>query len=157
MKNKKGFTLVEIIIVVVILGLLTVFVSTTFFGNSDKVKEKLNDQMLSNLKDALTFYSIDMKLKDCKGCNPGDVVLNYNCVPVNSDKEVEKMACSAHSISTTLAVLKAGSSPYFEDPAKHCYKLNASNQVMNESDVIVTIYKYNGKVYTDLNGIKCMK
>lgn len=68
--NKKGFTLVELLAVIVVLGIITgiaVISVNSFFG---KTKEKTEDVFISTITDALDIYlTYDAKKLDYKNCS----------------------------------------------------------------------------------------
>ncbi len=61
MNNKKGFTLVELLAVVVILGTIATVATFSVFGIIDKQKESLLKEQIANLKDAAQSYYIKSK------------------------------------------------------------------------------------------------
>lgn len=61
MNNKKGFTLVELLAVVVILGTIATVATVSVFGIIDKQKESLLKEQIANLKDAAQSYYIKSK------------------------------------------------------------------------------------------------
>jgi general secretion pathway protein G len=58
--NKKGFTLIEILIVMVILGLLAALVGPKMFGKVGKSKQKAAKAQISLLETALDTFRLDM-------------------------------------------------------------------------------------------------
>ena len=62
--NKKGFTLIELIAVLVILSLVIVVVATKGFGAFDKVKTEIDEQNLKTIKDAAEFLMTEVKYCD---------------------------------------------------------------------------------------------
>lgn len=151
--KKNGFTLVELIAVILILGLIIVLVATNFFSSGDGAKKKLDELMQNQIKDALKIYSIDMKLKDCHNCQSTN--LNVNCVTQNVNKNQEKNDCQAFGIEVSLGMLKMGN--YFEDLAKHCVKYDNNKKLIEDTDIVFKVYRYAGEYYYDLNGITCRK
>lgn len=151
--KKNGFTLVELIAVIVILGLIVTLVATNFFGGSDHSRKKLDEIMQNQLKDAIRVYAVDKNLKDCHNCTTPR--LNTNCVPENADKEIERQACAALGIEVTLGMLKVGD--YFTDTANHCQKLDGSNKKIDDNDVVLKMYRFEGEEFIDLNGVSCRK
>ena len=55
---RKGFTLIEIMIVIIILGLLASLVVPNLIGQSEQAKEKLVCVQMKSLKDALDNFKI---------------------------------------------------------------------------------------------------
>lgn len=57
--NKKGFTLVELLAVIILLGLLTFVIYPSVTGIMKEGKEKAYQQQLSNLKESAVRYVSD--------------------------------------------------------------------------------------------------
>ena len=58
MVKQKGFTLVEILIVVSILGILTAIIMPEFYGHTTKAKEVAAKEMLQMLRGQVELYTI---------------------------------------------------------------------------------------------------
>jgi len=58
--NKKGFTLVEILAVIVILSLIITIVATKGFGVFDNVKKKIEEEQINLVKDYLDVLMLDV-------------------------------------------------------------------------------------------------
>ncbi len=59
MKNQKGFTLIEIMVVVIILGLLAGLVLPRILGQEEKAKVEAAKVQIRSLEDALDAYKLD--------------------------------------------------------------------------------------------------
>lgn len=151
MNNKNGFTLVELLVVIVILGALIALVSSIISASGRKTTDRLGEQMENNLKDAAKLYALENKLKNCHNCEVDN--LNTECVTKGTE-ENEKLACKALGMTISLGELK--SKGYFEDLAKHCYKMNGSIK-MDDNDINILIYRYKTDYIVELNGISCKK
>ena len=57
--DKRGFTLIEIMVVMVILALLAALVGPRIIGQSDKAKIDDTKVQIRNLENALKFYKLD--------------------------------------------------------------------------------------------------
>jgi general secretion pathway protein G len=57
--NKKGFTLIEIMVVIVILALLAALVGPKLMGRTDDAKIKTTSIQLKGLESALKLYKLD--------------------------------------------------------------------------------------------------
>ena len=59
-KNKRGFTLIEMLIVMVILGLLAALVAPRMFGKVEKSRQKTAKAQISLFETALDTYRLDV-------------------------------------------------------------------------------------------------
>ncbi len=57
--DNRGFTLIEIMVVMVILGLLVAIVAPNIMGRSDQAKVTVAETQLSNIANALDLYRLD--------------------------------------------------------------------------------------------------
>ena len=58
-RPQTGFTLIEIMVVMVILGLLVAIVAPNIMGRSDQAKVTVAETQLSNIANALDLYRLD--------------------------------------------------------------------------------------------------
>ncbi|TNF36791.1 MAG: type II secretion system protein GspG [Gammaproteobacteria bacterium] len=59
MKKHQGFTLIEIIVVVVIIGILATFIAPKFLGRTDEARVVKAKQDIEALEKALQLYKLD--------------------------------------------------------------------------------------------------
>ena len=59
MKKRRGFTLIEIMVVVVIIGLLSALVGPRLMGQSDEAKRKTTQTQIAQLEQVLGLYYLD--------------------------------------------------------------------------------------------------
>jgi general secretion pathway protein G len=59
LRDSRGFTLIEIMIVIVILGMLAAIVVPKLMGNTDKAKVADAKVQIRNLESALKMYKLD--------------------------------------------------------------------------------------------------
>lgn len=59
MKKRRGFTLIEIMVVVVIIGLLSALVGPRLIGQSDEAKRKVAQTQISQLDQTLGLFQLD--------------------------------------------------------------------------------------------------
>jgi general secretion pathway protein G len=57
--DKKGFTLIEVLVVVAILGILVTFVATRFMGEPEKARINQVKIQMQTLEDALKLYKLE--------------------------------------------------------------------------------------------------
>ena len=77
-KNKKGFTLMELIAVIVVLGIIVGIVILLVRGASNKAKEKAEEVFTESLKDAISIYLDSSRDKLVSG----GVTWNKKCSPM---------------------------------------------------------------------------
>ena len=67
MRNQKGFTLVELLAVIVVIAILMTVASTSVFGILSDSKDKLLEEQISSLKEAAVTYVNSKRyyLEDC--------------------------------------------------------------------------------------------
>ena len=58
-KQQRGFTLIEIIVVVVIIGILATFIAPKFLGRTDEARVVKAKQDIKALESALDLYKLD--------------------------------------------------------------------------------------------------
>ena len=57
--NDRGFTLIEIMVVIVILGILAAFIAPKFIGQEEKARNIQAKVQIKSLESALQFYKLD--------------------------------------------------------------------------------------------------
>lgn len=83
-KGSAGFTLVEIMVVLIILGILMTFVGSKIWGAGDKAKARLTQGVLSSLKMSIEQFRLEnnalpRSLNDLISCNKEG---GGACVPI---------------------------------------------------------------------------
>jgi general secretion pathway protein G len=58
--KSRGFTLIEIVVVVAVIALIVTFAATRIFGSSDRVKYKLTETQLQTLVQKISDYESDV-------------------------------------------------------------------------------------------------
>jgi general secretion pathway protein G len=87
----RGFTLLEIIMVIVILGILMTFLLGNVFDTADKAKSKLNGTKMEKLKSWINLYSLEynqvpQSLQSLVQC---DSVTGPACAPSASEEDLK--------------------------------------------------------------------
>ena len=147
--NKKGFTLVELLATVVILGVLITIASFSATAMINNAKKKAGSLAVSNLKEAaITYYKQNnIKLSKCTagfmvdGDNTSSCITSANEITVNTLIEAgaftdTKNACDKNATVTVYRYVDPDSGidelrSYVDDYA--CNASDSSNQVSNDT------------------------
>lgn len=89
-RSERGFTLVEIMVVVVILALLAGFLTKGIFGQGDKAKMRITEMKISKLQGLISQYQtmfndLPRTLNDLTSC--GSQEPGTPCAPVTKDQD----------------------------------------------------------------------
>ena len=77
MKNIKGFTLIELIMVTIILGILAAVAIPRFMATVENAEEAVEDEVISSITSGLEMYAIEMLIDNGRRSwptNPFDVL-----------------------------------------------------------------------------------
>ena len=110
--NKKGFTLVEILIVIVLLGIIMTLAIPAVMDSKNGAINVLGDQEKKNIIDAAKLLAMDLDDMD------SDI---YNCKAnswIVTETTCEKQNSQWTRVSLTVENLENHN--YFEDRANHC-------------------------------------
>jgi len=124
MKLKKGFTLIEIMIVVAIIGILAAVAVTRFGGLVNKSKEGATREGLSALRSAMHIYFGDNMIypyDDLSSLSENGKYINQ--IPIAKLPGTTHMDSRHISVgaSTAAALTDAGGWAYVNDPASTSY------------------------------------
>ena len=130
--NNKGFTLVELLAVIVILALLAIVAGVSVSSIMKKATSNTNDIVVKNLEDAALTYGLD-KLNIPNSC-----AIDFELGSIYSLGPNTPASCI-----TKIKVKKLKDEGYFKDDKKIC-----------DENKEISIYKYvhyvSGKAYYDL-------
>ncbi len=127
--NSRGFTLVEILVVIVILGVLLTMVSTNVFGILDDSKTKLGNYTQSQIEDAAKLYVIDL---DFDPTEENTVILQ------GKDQIINQLG------------------PYYPQMESKC-EFNSNSKITIISYEVATDDYTGGDVKVEVNDITCRK
>ena len=124
MKKKGGFTIVELLAVILVIGIIMTFAIASVTGVLSKQNEKLQGEMEKNLKEAAIAYIQDQRiiLKDC-----------------SSDFSKENPNTNENKCYREVKVEDIINRSLFEDKNESCSK-----------DATVLVYKENKGNYSEL-------
>lgn len=112
--DKKGFTLVELLGVIVILGLLVVVVATSGFGLFNKAKDSINKIEEDNLLETARVFLVDVDRE----------IVDFSDIETDcpSATDTDARVCSPSDNKYLCNVAFLIENRYFKDDAKHCDK-----------------------------------
>ena len=127
-KKQKGFTLVELLAVIAILGLIITVASTAVINILDSTNEKINEQNRKTVIDgALTYALRELNTEVCsEGFTPKSI----------NDKDPHNKNCL-----TKITIEELKDKAYISNDTKHCNKdaflliYNSYSRKVNELDI----------------------
>ncbi len=144
MKKNNGFTLVELIAVIVILGLLITFAVPSVLSVAEKMKSDMFCTKIDNIEDAANLYGDD-KFNDLKSINEANITVedleNANATQLNkyiADEYVLKVTL-IELIRNNKLTPDNDEAPYIVDPRDENISLD---------DSAVLIFKRNNRIYS---------
>lgn len=137
--NNKGFTLIEVLAVVALLGIILIITATSINSSSSKTKVKILNTKISNIEKAAVLYAQDNdnNFSPSSSCQYKDA----STTPENACKDINNCYCFKNTITVNNLVgkyIKADKGNDIIDPRDENKKLN---------DCKITIYEKYGKKY----------
>lgn len=116
LKNKKGFTLLELLSVIVVIAILSTLAATISLGMIDKMKDKVAIEMRGSLQDAALTWAVSQKKLFLEKCTQefSNQFENQN-LDINTISDTEKCAKKV-DVGTLI------NDNIFEDPKEYCAK-----------------------------------
>lgn len=128
-KKNSGFTLVELLAVIVLLAIVITIASSSVIGILNKSKKNMSEEVRNNLKEAALAYALEtIRLEPCGVTFSKEIFEEQNINNLNSNTNCFKRI-------TVDEVKKSG---LFEDERGFC----------NQDDVII-VYRYSDGVNTE--------
>lgn len=114
MKNNKGFSLVELLIVIAIMGVLAVIAFNMFGGVLTNSKKRADDQQAKNIEKAILTYCIDSNDWNLIGAKAADGTTTVTLVGIPAKDLIQKLMDPVYDAE------KKEYGPYFslKDPAQ---------------------------------------
>ena len=126
MKN-KGFTLVEVIAVIVILGILVTFAAPNVFKYIDSSKDSTKQQSLKDTEDAAITYGLTQFIPE--SCAVSSKVTKPSDIPSGCDYSVTvQQLIDKQLLKDTAKVLNRNAKVYI-------YKLRSTNEIKTTYEV----------------------
>ena len=162
MKN-KGFTLVELLAVLVILGLLITLAVPNILGVSKNVKEKSYQTKIEIIENAAITYTSDTVKKSLQNLNDSATV-GYYWVSISKDSDGNKTVnAKATKDSNHNYPAKAFTVQELADAREIDYDDEENKSVVNPVDnksinsCVVYVYLKNNRLYATFDRINCNK
>ena len=142
--KKNGFTLVELIAVIVILGLLIAFAVPSVLTVSEKMKADMFCTKIENIEDAANLYGDD-KFNDLKSINEAGITVDM--LETASESKLNEYVSNKYVLKVPLTELIRNNklntdndeAPYIVDPRDDKIGLD---------DTYVLIFKRNNRIYS---------
>ena len=154
--NKRGFTLVEVIVVISLLGLVVIISSTNILGGSTRAKEKMLETKIKNIEKAAVLYGQDNRNLISKKINDGETSYSL-CFKNGSTTAIPNCYYYIKDGSTTITVGFLANPGVDEDnnPIEPYISYDEGNIIKNPvdgsdmSNKQIQIYQKYGKIYAD--------
>jgi len=156
--NKKGFTLVEVLSVIILLGLLVGIAVPNIMKSSNKAKERTLSTKIKNIEKAAVLYGQDNRNSFTKDTTKSGIsdCLNKYCPKDSSNNPISNCYCFQKNNKTTITVdllANPGNDsegnpiePYIKYDEASIIK-NPTDESKNMEDCDIQIYQKYGKIY----------
>ena len=143
--NKRGFTIIELLATLIILGIVTGIVIVGVNINLDTAKEKTEEVFIGTIKDAIKMY-LDSDAKKLKNDNNENAVCTVNKALSDNVKIYKLYEFDEYGHKNNITLEKIINSKYI--PLLGSDLVNPNNEgVECDVDTIVNIYRDDDYVY----------
>ena len=142
--KKNGFTLVELIAVIVILGLLIAFAVPSVLTVSEKMKADMFCTKIENIEDAANLYGND-KFNDLKSINEGGITVDM--LENASESELNGYIANKYVLRVPLTEL-IRNNKLNTDKDEAPYIVDPRDEKVGLDDTYVLIFKRNNRIYS---------
>ncbi len=133
MKNNKGFTLIELIMVTIILGVLAAVAIPRYAGVVDKAEEAAEDAIISSIKAGLDNYAVEQLLENGRRSWPTHPFDGLDQVPTGYDSTNVDNADSDGEWTYNTTTLKI--THQRKDNTRYAWSYDKGVQTGDEADV----------------------
>ena len=134
--KKNGFTLVELLAVICILGIIMTIAAVSIFGSQSTALNKLSEEEQKNIKDAGKLIGIDLDdyTSEIYNCKTGSWIA-ASCTKDNTTKEWTSVKVTVENLVVNR---------YFTDTEGHC-------------SGTITVTKSGSGYDVDIDSVSCQK
>ncbi len=142
--KRNGFTLVELIAVIVILGLLITLAVPGVLTVSEKIKSDMFCAKIGNIEDAANIYGND-KFDELKSINEANITVDM--LENATESQLNDYIRNNYVIKVTLVEL-IRNNKLTKDNEEAPYIVDPRDEKVSLDDAVVLIFKRNNRIYS---------